>query len=165
MIIPPPKVAEFQAYIETIDSKRMRILEAMRLLLREVKVENGYKTEIMEVSYDVKMWRDKSIGQTPVVYIIDDTSNLVTHAGHIREYVWNIRLFGVIREKTIVEFEEFISDMETAIYDNNTLFGQCNLVRVREISTDNQLFSELDGTHLFEMNAEVLYTRKFDRPK
>jgi hypothetical protein len=165
MIISPAQVAIYQAEIQAHQSKRIRVLEALRLILATITKDNGYLTDVMEVSYDVKSWRDKSVGQTPVIYLVDDTTFLVTHAGCIREYQWMVRLFGVIRERTIIEFEQFMADVEEAIYDNNTLFGQANLMRVENISTDNQLFSEIDGTHLFEMETKILYTRKYNKPK
>lgn len=164
-ILTVPEVQAIQAEIVNIRSKRMRLLRSMQLLLQTITKSRGYNTDIVEVSFDVKSWRDKSGPQTPVAYIIDDTTILRKHAGCIREYEWTLRIFGVVREKTIQEFEEFISDIEEAIYDNNTLFGEANLMWIPEITTDNQLFSGLDGTHLFEAATSVAFTRRYNRPK
>lgn len=160
-----PEVQAIQAELLPIKSKRHRIMYAMQKLLKTVDQAHGYNQNIYDCTFDVKGWRDKAAHESPTVYVIDDTTILKTHAGCVREYEWTLRLFGVVREKSIQEFEEFMSDVEEAIYTNNTLFGECNLMRIPEITTDNQLFSGLDGTHLFEVVCTVLYTRRYDQPK
>lgn len=159
------QVQAIQAQLLPIKSKRFRLMEAMRLLMESVTITNGYNTNVIEVSFDVKSWRDKSAPQTPVVYIIDDFTKITKHAGCVREYEWTIRLFGVCREKSMQEFEEFIADLEEAIMTNNSLFGEVNLMWVPEITTDNQMFSEFDGTRLYEMTVVLAFTRRFDMPK
>ncbi len=161
----PAEVTTIQTEIEPIASKRARLLLAMKRLLETIKSSRGYNTDVTEVSFDIRGWQAKSTPETPIIYIIDDTTDIKRHAGSIREHKWIIRLFGVVREMDFIAFEKFISDVEEALKDNNTLFGQCNMMEVIEISTDNQFFSELTGNHLYEIVVEVLFTRKFGEPK
>ncbi len=153
------EVTAIRTYLATINSKRARVLEAVRMLTETITTERGYTQSVKEVSYNVKGWRDKTTPQTPVIYIVDDRTQITKHAGLVREYAWTLRLFGVCRELTLPDFERFLSDVEQCIYDNNCLFGECNKMEVDEITTDNQLFSGLDGTHLFEVSVTVEYTR------
>jgi len=154
-----PEIEAIQTYLAPITSKRARIMEAMRKLLETITVEKGYTVDVKEVSYNVKSWRDKTTAQCPVIYIVDNTTQITRHAGCVREYKWTLALFGVCREMDIVDFEKFLSDLETCLNDNNNLFGEINKMEVDEITTDNQLFSGLDGTHLFEFSVGVEYTR------
>ena len=153
------EIQEIQTTVNQYRSKRMRILKALELILATIDKNRGYASNIIEVSFDVALWRDKSNGETPIIFIVDDTTNITRHAGCVREYAWRVRLFGVVRDADIIDFEEHIADVETCLYDNNTLAGQVAKVEVDEIITDNQLFSELEGTHLYEMILSIEYTR------
>jgi len=146
--------------IKNIQSKRARIMEGLRLILETITTVNGYTENVCEVTYEVKGWKDKSEDQTPVLYIIDDATTITRHAGCVREYVWQIRIYGVYRQGDILKLEEFISDVEQCVYDNNTLASEVNKCEVTQITTDNQLFSVQNQTHLFEMIVSAEYTRK-----
>jgi hypothetical protein len=159
------EVQAIQAKLLPIKSKRMKILTALKYLLETITTSRGYLSNIYEVSFDVKSWKDRTESQTPIAYIIDDETRIIKHAGCVREYEWTIRIFGQVRDKTITEFEEFIADIEQCVYDNNSLFGECNLMWVSEITTDNQFFSEIAGVHFFEITLIVAYTRRFDNPR
>lgn len=155
------EVQAIQLKINPLRSKRVRILQGLKLLLNTITKDRGYTHTVEEAGFDVKTWRDKTAEQTPVIYIVDDTAQLIKHAGCIREYTWTIRLFGVLKGKDLIDFEEFIADVEECIYDNNTLFGQVNKMECNQVTTDNQLFSELNdsGAHLYEIELGVEYTR------
>lgn len=139
----------------------MRILAAIEILMNSISIANGYKSNVLEVSFNAKNWRDKTRGNTPTVFIVDDVTSVVRHAGHVREYTWSVSLFCVLRDASVEEFEDFIADLETAVYDNNTLFGQVNKIEINEIMTDGQLFAELTdtGTKLVSIDLDILYTR------
>lgn len=162
-----PEVQANQTILNALSSKRARLMKALLLLLPTITTSRGYTTNVETVSFNVKAWRDLPADQTPSIYIIDDQTKLIKHAGCIREYTWTVRLFGCVKDKDIMMFEEFIADIEECIYDNNTLFGQVNKVEVEEVTTDNQLFSEINdnGAHLFEMVLGVEYTRKARDPR
>jgi hypothetical protein len=160
-----PEVQQIQALIAPIRSKRGRIRRAVKELMATITKSRGYSIDVVEASYNVKGWESKAAPETPVIYIIGDTQQIVKHAGRIREYTWTLRLFGVVRERTIEELDEFLADIEESIDDNNSLFGEVNKVEVPEVSTDNQLFSEFDGTHLFEVVIDVEYTRAARAPR
>lgn len=156
------EIQAIDAEISPITSKRARILEAMRLILQTITTIKGYSESVCEVSYDVKGWQEKSEDQTPVIYIIDDTTEITKHAGCIREYEWRVRLYGIYRggDNSIIDVEKFITDIEQCIYDNNTLASQVNKMEILTVTTDNQLFSVQQDTHLFEIVVGVEYTRK-----
>lgn len=150
--------------VKDISSRRARIMESLRLILDTLKISNGYTQDVCEVSYNVKGWKDKAEAETPVIYIIDDTTHIVRHAGCIREYVWTIRLYGLFRQGGIIDLEQWLSNVEQCILDNTSMAGQVNKTEVVQIVTDNQLFSVQNETHLFEMVLNMEYTRKYDDP-
>lgn len=155
------EVQAIQTTINTLRSKRARILKGLQLLLQTITMDRNYSDTVEEVSFNVKGWRDKTTDQTPVIYIIDDATDIVRHAGMIREFSWKIPIFGVVKGVDMMAFEEFIADIEECIYDNNSLFGNVNKMEINSISTDNQLFSQMmdDGPHLFELVLDIQYTR------
>jgi len=158
-VLDQAQVIAIHDQIKNMQSKRGRIMEAIRLILQTITTANGYTENVCEVTYDVKGWRDKSEDQTPILYIIDDATSVTRHAGCVREYIWQIRIYGVYRQGDILKLEEFIADVEQCIYDNNTLISEVNKTEVVQITTDNQLFSVQNQTHLFEMVLAVEYTR------
>jgi hypothetical protein len=161
------EVADIQTALASLKSKRARIMVALKSLLATITKDRNYTQNVMSVGFDVKGWRDKTEEQTPAVYIIDSNYRITKHAGCIREYEWTIPVFGVVKGIDIVAFEEFLADLEEAIYDNNTLFGQVNKMEIDQTLTDNQLFSELNdsGAHLFELTLNVEFTRRARDPR
>lgn len=160
-----PEVQAIQAELNVLKSKRARLFKAMLKLLETITKDRGYTQTVMEVSEKVALWRDKAKEHTPVIFLIDDETQIVPHAGKVREYLWNMTVFGVVREMDEVAFEEFIADIEECIDDNNTLFGQINKMEVTNILTDNQLFSGQDGTRLFSLDVRLEYTRGARQPR
>lgn len=165
--IPIPTVQQIQADLATMPSKRARLLKGLEYLFKSVTKGNGYIVGAENVSFDVKGWRDLPADQTPVVYLIDGVTLPVRHAGCVREYVWDIEVFGCVKDKDIWTFESFISDLEQAIDDNNTLFGEVNKMEVENILTDNQLFSQIqeNGAQLFSMIVKLEFTRRARNPR
>lgn len=153
------EVQAIQAIIQPIPSKRMRLMRGLKELLSTITTDRGYSKGVTEVTFDVKGWQAKTGPQTPCIYIIDDRQTITRHAGCVREYVHSFRVFGVVMDCTIEQFEAFISDVEQCLYDNNTLFGQVNKLEVPEVSTDNQLFSEQEQKYCFEVVVDCEYTR------
>ena len=111
-----------QTYCNTFKSRRLRILKAIEEILNSIKKENGYTNDIRLVTFDTKSWRDMSAPQTPAIFIIDDLVQIQRFVAKTREYTWTVRLFGVVKEFTLEEFEEFIADVEQCIEDNCHLF-------------------------------------------
>lgn len=165
--VPIPTVQQYQAQLALMPSKRARILRGIELLLKTITKDAGYVEGLQNTSFDVKSWRDIAADQTPIAYIVDSNTVLVRHAGCIREYVWDIEVFGCVKEKDIWTFENVIADIEQAIDDNNTLFGEVNKMEVENILTDNQLFSQVqsNGAQLFSMIVKVEFTRKARNPR
>lgn len=157
-----PEVQQIQTLLAQMPSKRARILKGLELLLKTVNKDNGYVVGLTNVSFNVKGWRDLPADQTPVAYIVDSNTILVRHAGCVREYIWDIEVFGCVKDKDIWDFENCIADVEQSIYDNNTLFGEVNKMEVENILTDNQLFSQVqdNGAQLFSMVVKMEFTRR-----
>lgn len=165
--IPIPDVQAIQAQLATYSSKRVRIIKGLEALLKTVTKDNGYVVGLQNVSFDVKTWRDVSADQTPIAYIVDSNTVLIRHAGCVREYVWDIEVFGCVKDKDIVDFEQCIADIEQSIDDNNSLFGEVNKMEVENIMTDNQLFSQIqnNGAQLFSMVVKMEFTRNARNPR
>jgi hypothetical protein len=151
--------------VSTIKSRRMKILEATKMLLNYITIENGYSHNVFEASFDVNAWRDKTEGTTPAIFIVDDSSNEVRNAGKTRFVTWNTILFGVVKNYTIQEFEEHIADVQECLEHNASLGGLVSKIEVNNIVTDTQLFSEKENTHLYEMRIQFEYVRCFGDAK
>lgn len=141
-----------------LKSRRMRILEALRLMLETITKTNGYCHDICEAKYDVNGWRDSLEGDTPVIYVVDERVNKIERmAGKQRQYYWKVILFGVVKGFDIFEFEQHIADVQSLIEDNIGLPPLFSQIEVDAIRTDNQLFSEKEDTHLYEIELEIRY--------
>jgi len=153
--LPCPESEELKAIVALQCSRRGKILKAIELLLETVLKKNGYKTNICKVSFDVRMWQDVTAGQTPAVFTIDGPVDFVRHASRVRFATWQIGLFGVVKELNFFEFEDFIGDLKEMLETNSVLLGTVNKIEVANILTDNQLFSQKDGTHLFNIETQA----------
>lgn len=160
-----PEVQAIQAQLATIPTRRGRIFKAMELLLSTLTTSRGYNHDVVTVTTDGLPWENLTTGQVPAITIDDFNTELVTHAGQVREYNLIMLVYGVVREMDLYQFEAFITDVEKAIYDNNSLFGQCNLMRVKNIMTDANFNARIDGTRVFQCMVECLYTRNFNKPE
>lgn len=153
--------AEMQAIVSKVSglkSRRMRILEALRCVLETITVNNGYCHDICEASFDVNSWRDRLEGDTPVIYLVDEKVNDIERmAGRQRQYRWKVILFGIAKGFDIFEFEQHIADVQECLEDNGALGGIVSQIEVDAIRTDNQLFSEKEDTHLYEIEIDIRY--------
>lgn len=164
MLIPINQLEDINAMANTFKSRRLKILKALEATLNTIKKEDGYSNTVNLVTFDTKSWRDMAAPQTPSIFIIDDIVQIVRFAGKTREYVWTVRLFGVVKEFTLEEFEEHIADVEECIEDNNHLAGIVNKCEIQNVITDNQLF-ENTNNRLYEMELRVEFIRCLGNPK
>lgn len=150
--------------VNIFKSRRMKIIKAIQLILMTINTTRGYSTNVAEVRLDSKSWKDLSSPETPAIFIIDDVVQIERHAGKTREYEWTVRLFGVLKEYTLEQFEEFIADVEHCIEQNSHLAGTVNKCEVQQVVTDNQMFDNTD-TRLFEIQLKCEYIRCHGNPR
>lgn len=150
-------------------SRRGRIMLALQKQLQTISKDNGYATSVNEVSFNVKNWRDKTEAECPVLYIVDDRDKRTYGPGRNLEVSWFVNIFGYMRNRTQEEMEEFMADIESALDKNRNLWFEgdtgSNLVnyhRIVDITTDSQMFAEIEGSQLFRVSLEILYTRCLD---
>jgi hypothetical protein len=149
-------------------SRRAKILNNLQRQLETITVANGYSRDVYKVTTSVKAWRDTPEAETPVIYIIDDSTRYEYHPGRLTERTWTISLFGVMKSQTQSDMEELISDIEDCLQANVPLaFPDTGRVvahhRITQIVTDNQLFSEIEGSQLFKMTIDFIYTACVDQ--
>lgn len=164
MLIPLDQLQTIQNDANQYKSRRLRILKALEGVLNTIKKEDGYTNTVNLVTFDSKSWRDMAAPQTPSIFIIDDIVQIVRHAGKTREYVWTVRLFGVVKEFTLEEFEEHIADVEECIEQNSHLAGIVNKCEIQNVITDNQLFDNTNN-RLYEMELRVEFIRCHENPR
>lgn len=152
----------------TFRSRRARILYALQKVLSGIKKENGFATDVYEVTTSVKSWRDTSEAESPRLYIIDENTQYTYRSTSLTERTWTIGLYGVMKQGDQYQMEEFISDIEECLtsnlklaYDNEP--GPVSYSRIINIITDNQLFSEIDNSQLFKMTVAFTYTACIDK--
>ena len=155
---------EIAAKISTYRSRRLKILKAIQAILSTITESRGYSRTVVDVRTDAKSWRDVSEPETPVIFLIDDLVQIVRYAGKTRAYTWTVRAFGVLKETTLEEFEEFIADVEQCIEDNSHLAGTVNKCEIQQVITDNQLFDNTN-TRLFEIELRCEYIRCQGNPR
>lgn len=152
-------------------SRRARILINLQRQLETITKANGYTHSIHKVTTNVKNWNDTPEAETPVLYIIDEHTRYIYHAGKTLEHEWNIGLFGVMKNQTQVEMEELIADIEECLMKNVTLQfdevypGPISHLRIQDVVTDNQLFSEIEGSQLFKVLITFKYVGCVDNPR
>jgi hypothetical protein len=145
-------------------SRRARILKNLQRQLETITVANGYTIDVVKVTTDVKNWNDTSAAETPVLYLIDEHSTPTYAASRHVEWEWKVGVFGVMKDKSQLQMEELISDIMDCLFANATLSfdgivpGPLAQVRIGDITTDNQLFSEIDGSQLFKVLLSLKYT-------
>lgn len=148
-------------------SRRGKILVNLQRQLRTILTANGYSRNVVKVTTNVKAWRDTPAPETPILYVIDENTDYRYHAGKLSERTWTVSIFGVMKGKTQEDMEELIADIETCIMRNSTLnFDNSGpivgYVKVINVVTDNQLFSEIEGSQLFKVTCEIVYTACVD---
>jgi len=163
-----PEVQEIDSQISGIRSKRGRIMEGLRLIFEQsIKRSNGYTVDLDEATFIIRGWQDRTKETTPVIYIVDDNQNRSRNAGCLRNYDWVIQLYVHYHGDNLIEFEEFIADVEECIDDNNTIAQQINKMEVENIISDGQLFASEDTAehHLAQITLGIIYTRKARNPR
>lgn len=165
---PVPPIKPPQATVEpaqaTIQSRRGKILSALRAQLFTIQQNNGYATNVKNVSLDVKLWEELGPTDCPYLFIIDGRTKYQYHPGTLTERLWYVDIFGVLKQGTQLDMEELIADIETCLMNNVTLSadgvtkGPIDHHRIGEIITDNQLFRQIDGSQLFKITLELVYT-------
>lgn len=143
-------------------SRRGKILVNLQRQLETITQDNGYTQNVVTVTTNVKNWADTPEAQTPIIYIVDEATQYQYHAGTTTERTWTVALYGVMKNKEQTDLEEFIADVEECLTKNITLtFDELKPVvshiRIREIVTDNQLFSEIEGSQLFKVTLDIKY--------
>lgn len=145
-------------------SRRGQILTALLKQLQTLTIANGYTFDVYKVTTAVKNWENTPEAETPVIYIVDESTKPVYHAGKLNEFEWQVALYSVMRNRTQVEMEEFISDIMQCLFKNVTLYDPDTEVRtvshlrILNIISDNQLFSEIENSQLFKITLEIRYT-------
>lgn len=149
-------------------SRRARILKNLQRQLETITIANGYSADVYKVTTNVKSWHDTPAAETPVIYILDEETGPIYHAGKLLEWEWQVALFTVMRDKTQLEMEEHVSDIMECLNKNMTLSfdgirpGPSVSILVHKILTDNQLFSEIEGSQLFKIVLLIKYTACLD---
>lgn len=142
-------------------SRRGKILLNLQKQLETITTGNGYTNNIYKVTTDTRNWSDTPEPETPVIYIVDESTGYTYHAGKTTEREWNIALYGVMKNKSQIEMEEFIADVEECLMKNVTLafdgVGVVSHSRITDIVTDGQFFSEIEGTQLFRVGVVLRY--------
>lgn len=152
-------------------SRRANILKNLQRQLETISTENGYAHTVHKVSTHVRNWHDLAVAETPVIFIIDENTTYNYNAGRTLEHEWKIGLYGMMKEKSQYEMEEFISDIEECLFKNVTLSfdgqtpGPISHLRILDIITDNQLFSEIEGSQLFKVTINLRYVGCVDNPR
>lgn len=143
-------------------SRRGQILANLQRQLETVTTGNGYSCTVNKVTTNVHNWHETPAAETPVVYIVDESTHPKYNAGKLLEYEWTVGLFVVMKDKSQLEMEDHISDLIECLFKNVTLaFDNARAVshmRVTNIITDNQMFSEIEGSQLFKISLELRYT-------
>lgn len=153
-----------------IRSHRGRILVALKRQLDTIMKVNGYATDVNAVKIDLRNWSELPEAETPVLFIVGDQSQNSYGPHKHLEVSWTVLLIGYMRNRSQLELEEWIADIEECLWKNLTLGFEdapkvCNHFRIQEIVVDNQMFSELPGAQIFRVNLQINYTRCAGDPR
>lgn len=151
-------------------SRRARILVNLQRQLDTILKTNGYATDVFKVTTHVQSWSATPAAECPVIYIVDEKTRYVYGPTKTIEKEWDIGLFGVMKDRTQLEMEELVADIEECLFKNVTLAfdgerGVVSHMRITDIQTDAQLFSEIEGSQLFKMSIVLRYTGCVDNPR
>jgi hypothetical protein len=150
-------------------SRRANILANLQRQLETITTDNGYTSSVQKVTTSVKNWNDTAEAECPVLYLVDENTQYTYHAGKKTERTWTVSIYGVMKNKSQMEMEELIADIEEALMKNQTLTfedynpGPLAYIRIQNIVTDNQLFSEIEGSQLFKITLLLSYTACVDQ--
>lgn len=145
-------------------AQRALILRNLQKQLRTITKADGYSANIYDASFDVKTWDQIPESETPMVYIVDENAQYTYHPGRLVEVTWDVSLFCIMKNRSQLEMEDFIADLDICLTKNAPLsFPETgpviNHIRIKNIITDNQLFSQVDNSQLFKMTLSLIYTK------
>lgn len=149
-------------------SRRARILENFIRQLQTITTANGYAVNVAKVSTDVRGWAETPEAECPILYVIDETTNYLYGPGKTTQREWILSVYGVIKNKDQFFMEELIADIETCLFKNVTLSfdgeipGPVSHMRIQNIVSDSQMFSQIEGSQLFKMTVQLLYVACVD---
>jgi hypothetical protein len=147
-------------------SRRAKILRNLQRQLETITTGNGYSITVNQVTMNLKNWHDTPAPETPIIYLIDNSTQPKYNPGKLLEWEWSVSLFTVMKDRSQIEMEEFISDILECLYKNVTLAfdGERTIahLRIDNIVTDGQFFSEVEGSQLFRIDINLLYTGCID---
>ncbi len=152
-------------------SRRARILLNLQRQLETITTANSYATNVYKVTLDVRNWHETPEAETPTIYIVDENTTHIYHAGRTLEKEWSVALFGVMRGKTQYQMEELIADIEECLFKNITLSfdgvqpGPVSHMRITDVTTDNQLFSQIENTQLFKITLNIKFVGCVENPR
>jgi hypothetical protein len=148
-------------------SRRGQILLNLQAQLAKISVANGYTIDVKNVTQDLKNWTDTPEAETPVIYIIDNSTVPKYHPGKLLDWEWSVSLFAVMKNRSQAQMEELISDIMECLYKNVTLADDSGArtishMRIENIVTDGQFFSQHEGSQLFRIDLQLIYTSCID---
>lgn len=146
------------------NSRRGKILENLIRQLQTITTANGYVNNVHTVTTAVTDWRNKPKAETPIIFVVDESTRYDYSPGRLTERTWTLGLYVIMRNSTQSQLEEFITDIELSLNANQRLAfddtgAVCAHHRIRNIVTDNQLFSLIDGTQMANITIELIYTQ------
>lgn len=145
-------------------SRRGRILVNLVRQLSTIRKENGYGTDVVNVTTEIQNWDLTAEGDTPVIYIVDQQATPQYNPSRLTEWTWTIALTGLMKNKSQLDMEAMVADIQDALFKNITLSfdgeipGPCSQIRIADVVTDGQFMRELDGSQLFTVKIQVKYT-------
>lgn len=155
-----PEVQAIQAKIQPLPSKLLRCWKGLEELLKTVDKAHNYSQDTQEVDSDQKDWAQVDGAHCPRLEVSFDEQSVTYHAGCVREYTYQFQIYGLTRDLDRDQFAIYMAEVETAINDNNSLFGQANKMEVPYVLADQQFFPRIDGARMFMMTVKVESTRE-----
>lgn len=144
-------------------SRRGRILENLMAQLSTITKVNGYSEDTVEVSMNVRNWHERPAAECPVIFVVDESTTPIYHPTKTLEMEWQVALFAYMRDRTQIQMEEYISDIIQCLFRNVTLADtpggtkSISHLRILNITSDNQMFSEIEGSQLFKITLNLKY--------
>ncbi len=152
-------------------SRRAKILINFQKQLETITTGNGYANTVSKVTTSVKNWNDTPEAETPVLYLIDEHTKYSYNAGKTLEHEWTMGIYGVMKNRDQIQMEELIADIEECLFKNVTLSfdgivpGPISHLRITDITSDNQFFSEIENSQLFKVTIVFRYVGCVDNPR
>ena len=138
---------------------RNDVLTNLETKLKEIKVSNGYHTNINLVSRDVKGWEQCNSYELPALFIVDDGTDEKLGYYKVDSTIYVLRkmqivLLGYVRatKNISVVFNKLFADLEKHL-------GSVNLgSNVREVMNPDPMMTFTVPPHLiFQMPVTILY--------